>query len=43
MSSFKKKENRKWKPSNCQCQCCIDFLDGIGFTNRITDCGENDL
>ena len=32
LSSFKKKI-RKWKPSNCQCQHCIDFLGGIGFTN----------
>ena len=25
---------RKWKPSNCQCRLCVDFLGGIGFTNR---------
>ena len=30
--SFKKKI-RKWTASNCQCQLCVDFLDGIGFTN----------
>ena len=30
--SFKKKI-WKWTPSNCQCQLCLDFLDGIGFTN----------
>ena len=32
LSSLKKKI-RKWKPSNCQCQTCVDFLGGIGFTN----------
>ena len=31
-SSFEKKI-RKWKPSNCQCQLCVDFLGEIGFTN----------
>ena len=30
LSLFKKKI-RKWKPSNCQCQLRVDFLDGIGF------------
>ena len=30
LSSFKKK-NWKWKPSNCQCELCVDFLGGIGF------------
>ena len=30
--SFKKKIE-KWTPSNCQCQVCVDFLDGTGFTN----------
>ena len=29
-----KKQIRKWKPSNCQCRLCVDFLGGIGFTNR---------
>ena len=32
LSSFKKRI-REWKPSNCQYQFCVDFLDGIGFTN----------
>ena len=32
LSSFKKKF-RKWKPSNCQCRLCVDFLGGFGFTN----------
>ena len=32
LSSFQKK-NQKWKPSNSQCQLCVDFLGGIGFTN----------
>ena len=31
-SSFEKKI-RKCKPSNCQCQLCVDFLGEIGFTN----------
>ena len=32
LSSFKKK-HWKWKPSNCQCELCVDFFGGIGFTN----------
>ena len=32
LSSFKKKI-RKWKPSNCQCRLCVDFLGEIDFTN----------
>ena len=46
LSSFKKKI-RKWKPSNCQSQLCVDFSGGIGFTfhknHRMTDCGESNL
>ena len=32
LSSFRKKIPKR-KPSNCQCQLCVDFLGGIGFTN----------
>ena len=32
LSSFKK-NIRKWRPLNCQCRLCVDFLGGIGFTN----------
>ena len=32
LSSFMKKI-QKWKPSNCQCWFCVDFLGGIGFIN----------
>ena len=31
--SYFKKKITKWKPSNCQCQLCVDFLGRIGFTN----------
>ena len=37
-AKFFKKKTQKWKPSNCQRQLCVDFLDGTGFKTLENNC-----